>query len=115
MSSAKKNGSNLPSRIADGESAEPTPEVQNIQERLAAEIAAAGGEIAPDPELVGSIGTTMFDLPGSEDNTVTVVLPKATVQRAASQALVAIKSRQGGDGRTYVGMVTAGPFAEPDS
>lgn len=115
MSSAKKNGSNLRSHIGDAESSEPTPGVHSIQERLAGEIVAAGGEMPADPELVGSIGTTMFDLPGSQDNTVTVVLPKENAQRAASQVLVQIKSRKKGDGRTYIGIVTAGPFAEPDS
>jgi hypothetical protein len=114
MSGTKKNGSDLPSRIADTTPLA-TPGTQGIQDRLAAEIAAAGGAIPPDPELAGSIGTTMFDLPGSEDNTVTVVLPSETAQKAASQTLVQIKSRKGGDGRTYIGMVTAGPFAEPDS
>jgi DNA helicase HerA-like ATPase len=115
MSNAKKNGSGLPLRVGDADAAEPTQALQSIQERLATEIAAAGGEILPDPELAGSIGTTMFDLPGSQDNTVTVVLPRESTQRAASQALVQIKSRQNEDGRTYIGMVTAGPFAEPDS
>src|SRR5262249_44716159 len=115
MSIAKNNGSNLPSLIGDAEAAEPTPGVQGIKERLSAEIVAAGGEIRPDPELAGSIGTTMFDLPGSQDNTVTVLLPKESAQRAASQALVRITSRKNGDGRIYIGMVTAGPFAEPDS
>jgi hypothetical protein len=94
--------------------AAPVPTLPSIQERLAAEIEAAGGEILPDPEFVGSIGTTMFDLPGSQDNTVTVVLPQESAQLAASQALVRIQSRKkGGDGRQYVGMVTAGPFAGP--
>jgi DNA helicase HerA-like ATPase len=115
MSSSKKNGTDLAGRIADADVGTSTPGVQSIQERLAGEVAAAGGEIPPDPELVGSIGTTMFDLPGSEDNTVTVVLPKKSAQQAASQGLVQIKSRKNGDGRTYIGMVTAGPFAEPDS
>jgi hypothetical protein len=55
----------------------------------------------------------MFDLPGSEDNTVTVLLARNQLERAPSQALVRIKSR--GDGRSYLGIVTAGPFAEPDS
>src|SRR5207247_3400527 len=45
----------------------------------------------------------------------TVVLPQQSAQMAASQALVRIKSRKDNDGRKYVGMVTAGPFAEPDS
>src|SRR6516225_10460989 len=115
MSIAKKNGSNLPSLIGDAEGTEPRPGVHSIKERLSAEIAAAGGEIGPDPELAGSIGTTMFDLPGSQDNTVTVLLPKESAQSAPSQALVRIKSRSNGDGRNYIGMVTAGPFAEPDS
>jgi hypothetical protein len=74
---SKKNGSDIPARKAitqDGTIPEvsslfPVPERDSlreptIQDRLAAEIQAAGGEIPPDPELVGSIGTTMFDLPG---------------------------------------------------
>jgi DNA helicase HerA-like ATPase len=79
---------------------------------LDADIAAAGGSLRADPELVGSIGVTMFDLPGSADNTLTVLLPKDNIQQAPSQALLRIKSK---DGRRYVGIVTAGPFAEPDS
>ena len=57
----------------------------------------------------------MFDLPGSQDNTVTVLLSQSKAQAAPSQGLVRIKSRTGGDGRKYLGIVTAGPFAEPDS
>jgi DNA helicase HerA-like ATPase len=90
-------------------------ELTTIGQRLSAEIAAAGGEIPRDPEMDKAIGSTMFDLPGSQDNTVTVVLPQQCAQSAASQSLVRIKSRKGGDGRSYLGMVTAGPFAEPDS
>src|SRR5205807_8411158 len=52
-------------------------------------------------------------LPGSADNSVTALLPQDAAQRAASQSLVRIRSR--GDGRTYLGIVTAGPFAEPDT
>src|SRR5262249_59021993 len=54
----------------------------------------------------------MFDLPGSEDNTLTVLLPRDHAQQAPSQSLVRIRSR---DGRKYLGIVTAGPFAEPDT
>lgn len=114
MSSEKNNGSDLPARIANVAPAT-THGLPGLPVRLAAEIEAAGGEIPLDPELVGSIGTTMFDLAGSEDNTVTVVLPRETAQRAASQTLVEIRSRKSGDGKKYVGIVTAGPFAEPDS
>jgi len=79
---------------------------------LDADIAAAGGELAPEAELAGAIGATMFDVPGSEDNSLTVLLPRQNLQAAPSQALLRIKSR---DGRRYVGIVASGPFAEPDS
>src|SRR5579883_2680033 len=80
--------------------------------RLDAEIEDAGGEFV-DPRLVGAIGVTMFDLPNSEDGSVTVVLPKENIAQAPSQALVRITDRE--DGRSYLGVVSAGPFAEPDS
>ena len=106
--SEKNNGSHLPARL----SAADATDGLDLRENLAAEIAAAGGELVPGPELGGAIGTTMFDLPGSEDNTVTVLLPQQNAQQAGSQSLVRIKSRKGGDGRTYLGIVKAGPFAE---
>src|SRR5206468_982572 len=87
----------------------------DLLQRLQADIARAGGETPADPALEGAIGATMFDLPGSEDNSITVLLPKDRMQLAPSQALVRIRSRSGGDGRCYLGIVTAGPFAEPDS
>ncbi len=69
----------------------------------------------PDPAREGAIGATMFDAPGSEDNSVTVLLPKDKMQLAPSQSLVRIKSRRSGDGRCYLGLVNAGPFVEPDN
>jgi hypothetical protein len=60
----------------------------------------------------GRIGATMFDLPNSEDGTVTVLLPKENVDQLPSQALVRIESKL--DSRTYLGAVAKGPFAEPD-
>lgn len=60
----------------------------------------------------GRIGATMFDLPNSEDGTVTVLLPKENVDFLPSQALVRIESKL--DSRTYLGAVAKGPFAEPD-
>jgi hypothetical protein len=80
--------------------------------RLDADIESAGGELAPEADREGAIGATMFDLPNSEDGTLTVLLPKENLQRAPSQALVRIKSR---DKRDYLGIVASGPFAEPDS
>jgi DNA helicase HerA-like ATPase len=83
--------------------------------RIESDIAHSGGENQPDPAMDGAIGATMFDQPGSEDGSVTVLLPKNKLQLAPSQSLVRIKSRRTGDGRSYLGIVTAGPFVEPDS
>src|SRR5262249_33714725 len=69
-------------------------------------------KVPPVPDD-GTIGRTMFDAPGSEDMTVTVLLCQERVQLLPSQSMVRIISR--GDGRRYLGVVSAGPFAEPDS
>jgi DNA helicase HerA-like ATPase len=71
-------------------------------------------QIFPPLEIdAGAIGRTMFDTPSSEDLAVTVLLCEERVQLLPSQSLVRIVSR--GDGKRYLGVVTAGPFAEPDS
>jgi DNA helicase HerA-like ATPase len=92
----------MPDTIIDGK----------VREKLAAEVAAAGGPAPPDPLDAGSVGRTMFDLPGSTDLTVTVLLPNEKLHAAPAQALVRILSKR--DGRRYLGVVSAGPFAEPD-
>lgn len=84
---------------------------EDLRRRIQQDAAAAGG-----PATVGEpgeIGRTMFDLPGSEDNTLTVLLARGHTQSAPAQALLRIVSTP--DGRRYLGVVTAGPFAEPDS
>jgi len=86
--------------------------VPTVREQLAADIARAGGPKLPHPDDAHSVGVTMFDLPGSNDLTVTVLLGHERLQDAPSQSLVRIKSRK--DDRNYLGVVTAGPFAEPD-
>jgi DNA helicase HerA-like ATPase len=66
-----------------------------------------------EPEAYrGSIGRTMFDTPGAKDNTITVLLPTESLQLVPTQSLVRVKSHP--DGRHYLGIVVAGPFAEPD-
>jgi DNA helicase HerA-like ATPase len=72
----------------------------------------AGGPWQPRAGYEGSIGSTMFDTPASRDGTVTVLLPPASIDALPSQALVRIESVS--DGRTYLGAVVEGPFAEPD-
>ncbi|HZU77545.1 MAG TPA: ATP-binding protein, partial [Dehalococcoidia bacterium] len=85
---------------------------EDVFEQLNKDIGDAGGEWSEGPEYVGSIGRSMFDLPSSEDNTVTVLLPKDAIAKVPSQSLVRIRSVP--DGRTYLGIVVKGPFAEPD-
>lgn len=66
-----------------------------------------------EPEAYkGSIGRTMFDTPGAEDGSVTVLLPAEEIDQVPLQALVRIRSPR--DGRSYLGIVVSGPFAEPD-
>lgn len=102
MSTTTKNGS----------PAEPHTPAVDFRAALEADVASAGGPVAADPEAGGSIGKTMFDRPGSTDLGVTVLLHRDQLQQAPAQALVRVRSRA--DGRTYLGVVTAGPFAEPD-
>lgn len=83
-----------------------------FRQQLECDTAAAGGPAAPHPDDRGAIGKTLFDLPGSTDLTVTVVIPEEQLHAAPAQSLVRIVSRR--DGRKYLGVVTAGPFAEPD-
>src|SRR5262249_24756698 len=84
----------------------------SVHVQLAAEVAAAGGPVEADPLDAGAVGRTMFDLPGSTDLTVTVLLPNEHLHAAPAQSLVRIFSKR--DGRRYLGVVSAGPFAEPD-
>lgn len=79
-------------------------------ERLGDEIELAGGEV-PDDDDDDVVGRTMFDVPSSEDGAVTVLLPQDNLRLTPSQALVRIHSL---DGLIYRGIVTKGPFAEPD-
>ena len=72
----------------------------------------AGGAWEAPPSHEGSIARTMFDLPSSEDGTVTILLPPENIDRVPSQALVRIESHA--DKRTYLGAIVEGPFAEPD-
>lgn len=87
-------------------------ELEGVLLGLEEDIEALGGEWSEPPEYVGAIGRTMFDLPTSEDNTVTVLLPKEEVSKLPSQALVRVQSVI--DSRSYLGIVVKGPFAEPD-
>ncbi len=90
---------------------------ESFLDKLDEEFDLAGGEWQEDEAFIGAIGRTMYDLPTSKDNTVTVLLSAENIGKLPSQSLVRIKSRskdRGGDGRQYIGAVVQGPFAEPD-
>src|SRR2546425_11052 len=88
----------------------PLPE--EVFEQIEQESIQAGGEWSEPLEYKDAVGRTMFDVPTSEDNTVTVLLAKDDIHEAPSQALVRIRSVP--DNRKYLGIVVKGPFAEPD-
>ncbi len=88
------------------------PLPQEVFEQIEQDSIQAGGEWSEPPEYKDAVGRTMFDLPTSEDNTVTVLLAKDDIHKAPSQALVRIRSVH--DNRKYLGIVVKGPFAEPD-
>ena len=90
------------------------PLPRDVFEQVEQDIQQAGGAWSEPPEYQDAIGRTMFDLPSSEDHTVTVLLSKEDIQKAPSQALVRIRSLIDKDHRTYLGIVVKGPFAEPD-
>lgn len=89
----------------------------DLLDALSKEIERNGGEWAEDPNCKGADGMTMFDMPNSQDNLLTVLLPKKNIRNVGAHSLVEIRSRakeNGGDGRKYRGIVVAGPFHEPD-
>jgi len=89
----------------------------SVRAVIESELQRAGPPWQQDAVYNGAIGRTMFDTPASEDNTVTVLMPAEEIGRLPAQALVRIRSRStesGGDGRTWLGAVVAGPYAEPD-
>ncbi len=77
--------------------------------RLNEQVEAAAGQVTLDPDREGAAGFTMFDSPGSEDNSVTVLLADGHIADLPSQSQSLVKSK---DGRRYLGSVTVGPFAE---
>jgi DNA helicase HerA-like ATPase len=96
---------------------EDTIEQEDILSVLEKEISNNGGEWAEDANCKGADGMTMFDMPASQDNLITVLLPKKNIRNIGAHSLVEIRSRtkeNGGDERIYRGIVVAGPFHEPD-
>src|SRR6266699_2649088 len=84
-----RDNSNNDARISTESSLVSMPLPQEVFEQIDQDSIQAGGAWSEPPEYRDAMGRTMFDLPSSEDNTIT-------------------------DNRTYLGIVVKGPFAEPD-
>ncbi|MBS1543476.1 MAG: ATP-binding protein [Bacteroidetes bacterium] len=89
----------------------------NLNDIINSEILNNGGEWTNDPNCEGADGMTMFDSPNSQDNLISVLLPMNNIKNIGAHSIVEIRSRSkinGGDGKTYRGIVVAGPFHDPD-
>lgn len=109
-----KNGRPKPKSIDIGPVTRPID--PTVFEDMALEAEAAGGSWKPAEGQEGVVAWTMFDSPGSEDNTITILLERDNIHLTPSQSLVRIISKdpERQTKRTYIGIVTKGPFAEPD-
>ncbi len=52
----------------------------DLQEVIDKEVLRNGGEWSLDPNCEGAQGTTMFDLPNSEDNLISVLISKDNIK-----------------------------------
>lgn len=77
-----------------------------------------GGAYQEPEAYRGSVARTMFDRSGSEDGTVTVLIPEHQIGNVTREAYVRIDSfhpRTGEIQAEYLGVIASGPFAEPDA
>ncbi len=77
-----------------------------------------GGAYQEPEAYRGSVARTMFDRPGSEDGTVTALVPEHQIGNVTREAYVRIPSIQPRSGEVeaeYLGVIASGPFAEPDA
>lgn len=83
------------------------------------EVANENGGAYQEPDAYrGSVARTMFDRPGSEDGTVTALVPEDCIGDIPREAYVRIPSinpRTNEVEAEYLGVVASGPFAEPDA
>lgn len=92
--------------------------IEDAAERLRKTAAANGGAYEEPEAYRGSCARTMFDKPGSCDGTVTALVPEHQIHALAREHYVRIDSvhpRTGEVEGDYVGVVSSGPFAEPDA
>jgi hypothetical protein len=77
-----------------------------------------GGPYMEPENYRGSVARTMFDRPGSEDGTITALVPEHHIGVVARESFVRIPSihpRTKQVEAEYLGVVASGPFAEPDA
>lgn len=77
-----------------------------------------GGAYEEPGAYQGSIARTMFDKPGAEDGTVVALIPEVNIAHVCRESYVRIPSidpRSGTQEAEYIGVISSGPFAEPDA
>jgi uncharacterized protein len=77
-----------------------------------------GGAYEEPAAYKGSVARTMFDKPGAEDGTVVALIPEVNIGRVSRESYVRIPSidpRSGQKEAEYIGVISSGPFAEPDA
>lgn len=77
-----------------------------------------GGPYEEPETYRGSCARTTFDRPGTDDGSVTILVPEHQISGVVRGAFVRIRSvhpRTGIVEAEYLGVVTSGPFAEPDA
>jgi uncharacterized protein len=77
-----------------------------------------GGPYEPPAAYRGSCARTMFDRPGTQDGTVTILIPESEIGGLSLNGFVRIPSihpRTGREEAEYLGVLASGPFAEPDA
>ncbi|NNU50448.1 ATP-binding protein [Rhizobium sp. WYCCWR 11279] len=92
--------------------------ITDASERLERTANENGGAYQEPEGYRGSVARTMFDRPGSEDGTITILVPEHQIGNVSREAYVRIDSmhpRTNTVEAQYLGVVGSGPFAEPDA
>jgi DNA helicase HerA-like ATPase len=92
--------------------------VAAASERLERTANENGGAYQEPEAYRGSVARTMFDRAGSEDGTITVLVPESQIGNVTREAYVRIDSIQPRTSKVeaeYLGVIASGPFAEPDA
>jgi DNA helicase HerA-like ATPase len=91
---------------------------QTSLESIEGEIDQAGGVLPAPVDAEGAVGFTHFDAADAQDDHVVVLMTSENIEQLPMQSLVRIRSAPDPQhhvpARDYLGVVTAGPFAEPD-